>query len=903
MGKPVAKLTERQTVAANLRKAICEAGGSFKMCSLVSCLQERMHYENLGRDMSTYYHDFLSNIKTCPHPGLGLWMYEPPELCGMLGYNYSFFELLERSTRAHLVDRFLTVSHSGNIDDEGNKTVSLALLFGKAEKYKKFVKDIDAPDEWPSLFTQKPQILFRKPQDRSETLAMIYKKSLNPSLSESFTFQSSNRLHTSCVYYYISPSITVLGDYEGKKALERKTNLLTVFKRCKETMMTYDAYGLIDMSFIFPSLALYSLIKQNCIENRDRVVLEPKMTLSKPRFITLPIPRGESLCTLSLKEVVVSKWFNIRTRGTSREHRLCWEEYEQRFNWLKEDIFSTLEASPFDNILALADYINSFQSRITKMKALAHMSNKSNFQSTIKSLIKNHYVVGYIRSSGFSNTIKDDIIENEIDKTIHKLSFVGCVPLTTKDKVTFVRNELKRISEMIPNDISHMEATLLKYGRGNRAKILACSTLFKQDDLKLKNFIKAIDIIKRGVTAVYLSKQKFNIETKRYEGYGQLAVSLDSLILKIDIDGDKLRVIYVAPNKVNDLMLQLPNLRNFLKEIGVYYADYKTSDVKVNPFTSTISRDRPGARLIMTNDLVKPFNFDEEDITAEITENSELKIECTQEYYSGKQIIKRTFTIIKCRFKYDWRTPRRLPSTATIRTPFPEIFMLDSPCKWDIMMQKIKSLHKEYIKDKNKIISEGRNKEDTITLSDIKSFLRESFFMRLNYKNPRYNFMTDKIVEKTDDFDNYIDDYTDMFLDQLETMHQDIDNSSSSFSNNNADDRSAIEIELDDLFNNGDTDIEMMKDMFDYLSQNQPSVSVKRFDNQLAVNKMWDNVLNEIIHRNTSFMNIVISEYKIANIERMNETQLEILWLIDYDSRPDPPATEDNLGDVDDIYY
>lgn len=375
---PNSKLDDRYQTYANLRNNLFEHGGSIMLCNL--CQQEQMsaHYKTMGLRVNSSWSKYLEMIMRSPHPSLGFFLYEHPLCCGMFGHDFSTYLACQDSNFRSIHLSFYK-DESFEFTADGKPTVRTFISFGQSKKYFSFKKRIGANDSSIRNYINENVIsLYKRADNPKEALMKLKIRGSNPSLSESMAFCTDSKLHAASAYILQDKVIL-----QSKGMFTAKHDHKTFFE-IERSIVKVEG----DCNWMFPYSGFYEsvlgLLKR--YSNSSLGAYTYRRSVSNKLYIAT----DSILRSVTLMQVVKRKWFKLPDiKGTRHTHTVVLSFYKQKFSWLRDDVRSTLEASPFDNHLSLHNFILSVSAKNRSVRTYAPSNVVSSSMDIVRSMVEN----------------------------------------------------------------------------------------------------------------------------------------------------------------------------------------------------------------------------------------------------------------------------------------------------------------------------------------------------------------------------------------------------------------------------------------------------------------------------------------------------------------------------------
>jgi len=618
------RLDDRQLVFANFRKQIVENGGSHFLADVAQEVQFDIHYKNLGATLHRLFHRYVTELMQKPHPALGFFLFEPGKVCGLFGYDLSHYLFVKNNSLGAKMESWLIRREGAEVNELGKPTVTFTLLIGGAKSYLGFKKRLRIPSDWKDILKGDGMLLYRRPASNEESLFFIYKKALTPSSADAFSFQAGSKLNAAAVYILHTPSITVRTKGKDETILQ-KFSLLGYLRRLEFDGVTITQ-NMIEV--MHPNHEMYDYVESLVLQDNPYTMIP--IAFEKPsKLHVMKFTRHQKMCSLSLKEVCLFRWWGKKLRGTKVEHNNCWAVYQQLYPWLDVKIEKTVEQSPFKDELGLSDFVKSHDPSLRSLKVLAPVRKGMTFETTIKHLMRDNYIRGFrsqymdsSRASRGNNKSESDTdsdsSDNDEDKgdldynsgvskkrekekrigkktqKIHpraiataksvalssRLMVISrCQILSLDERSTFGREIIVKSEPILRDKLSEAITTVTTLP--DRESKLACIQWYLRADASPEGRIKKkaqfqvlLENAKRGVFGFFTKTQTFNLYEKKFMGTGSFSANVDNTPVIINMVDDML--VEVLTTHPEQLRVLKEEMRNLFVELGLKKAKPET---------------------------------------------------------------------------------------------------------------------------------------------------------------------------------------------------------------------------------------------------------------------------------------------------------------------------------------
>jgi hypothetical protein len=515
----VSRMDDRQNTHSTLRSQLLQNSGSIELCNIIQHCQCVAHYTTLGSYIDEMFTPYAELCLQKPHPSAGFFMFEP-ELCvGMLGMSFSMFTACANSEeflRHHLQ---LLTDKDAEVDELGQVRTKVDLPFGQSKKYKKFLTEIGYdPTYIKKTFEENPFCFIDMPKNSEDLKARMMEKCSDPSIADSFTFNTDSQLHSSATYVLTGRCLTV----KMKNVEQVGSNKMTLLYYISN-MKKFD--GDIKLSHrlvLFNNLDFYTEFHESIEKLKEKMggsktlVMVPR---ARTKMLTISIPKNVKEMPISLMTAVKKVWFNVDSASEDLANRV-FDHYRSVFTWLRPTMKQTLESEdcPFDSDdgVRLLKFIRSMAQTNRTVQIITTARNTVGKTDSLLEVIKCSQVpeteVKLGAEGGPLSSVGKRVTVNLLKYYQHNLS---CAP-GKGSRQSLMLNLLKSTPAN-----SHDVRSLIEYMQ-RHDEIEARLELFKflsvNPDVDFINLASASS--SRGSVGWFERPQKLDPVTKKWSGYG-----------------------------------------------------------------------------------------------------------------------------------------------------------------------------------------------------------------------------------------------------------------------------------------------------------------------------------------------------------------------------------------------
>jgi hypothetical protein len=501
----------RMTSFASSRNDLLPAGSSLETVDVVQHLQLRAHYISLGAAHSPTWHHLLRSLLAKPVPHLGFFLLEPSQTVGIFGHQSALLRYLQSPFGGYEMS-FLR-KHGDVFTDESTQAAAY-LRVSRHQKYQRLKQDVGVPVDWRTQ-NDHNHILYYKRSDElasdAEVRWALYRKVMSPGVAAGLEFDTAEKVV--CTGYYVahSPCIMMRVDGELKKvSLCRALHLAPASEQIPE----------VALDFMVPVRHTIREIIDAVDDTADMPMAVAKEGIR--RFHKSPMPSGSSRMYRPLEAVVRCHWYGYSDMSSTESLRL-FNNFRQVFPYLSDDHESTFAASPFDDRLAMADYIKSITPKSHTLQAIC-----STRSATLSSIV--YTLVTRCRARGH---IIMGTEERSTAFTIGRLALLMTSPVATTQVLDNIQRRIKCQTVSSP-----AESVVVGHGKSEGAARLVLDYAHTRDPNRL------FEMIMSSRTLDYLwwehrqEKAAFG-SGATYAGFGVLSGCIGGTPVRVFVQGSR----------------------------------------------------------------------------------------------------------------------------------------------------------------------------------------------------------------------------------------------------------------------------------------------------------------------------------------------------------------------------
>lgn len=577
--KVTSVMEDRIRLFCELRKQIVENGGSISLSSISMIMQSSTHYKMLGMNTNKWFDTFWKNLTQLKCPNLGYFPYEDFLSTGLFGYSKMIYDLMSKSIECRKSVKWIFDNEGFGLTDEGKATIKISLAIGTKGRYRKFLERLDIPWGIDKMIEKRPDLIFRNPQTVSESLYLIYKKAMNPSSAEAFSFQSPSKMSAASVYVLDKASLMFRRKHEDiwfKIWLSLNGICTIVIKELPKD----DPDMSIIYQYMCPSMVQFDIINRNLNE-----ISEMDLRWIGRRFATrrviLELGLENKRVNRSLKEILGHLWFPEIIKRSFSQHEFNYSKsfYFSSIPWLRETYEETISKEnkdfKFPGVVMMGNWITSLDSSTTTVRPLTSCKRGLPFHDTVVSVIK----YGYAHNKIWKGRRKFEKADNANMKTLKTVlsKFISSDECLMPDREEKCRARLKSINQVLDsNRIEDVSTIKFKSDTEVSAAMIQFAIVNESTDgLLMSKFKSQFMRCKRGTIVYFIEEQtrmKSIDENFYWTGKGTIRILIDKIVMNVFIENDSVNKVEV--NHPENFSKSLFKFLRLIKKMGF---------VKINP--------------------------------------------------------------------------------------------------------------------------------------------------------------------------------------------------------------------------------------------------------------------------------------------------------------------------------
>lgn len=408
---------------SSMRKNLCENGGTVAMAAIFQLLQLRVFYRTIGALINPFWKQFKRRLLEKPHPSLGFFLLETPFM-PIMGLNAALTQSMEKSEPLRRICKSM-LSKSRGIISGGGINISVSFRIGDSKNFREFLdKELHYEKDWRKLIDENPDLLFRLPQNREETKALIFSKGSMG--AERFSFENITKIFTRAVFLLDKPCMTTISqDIENKRSVDFDA-WITSKGYDKDLIMDSNVKSIYE-SYLYENPNAKVIFKESLIsvvdntelgeelDDTDKYILDPlrdlhlevfyNLRLNKDDFSLTPIQERRRIMvefsTISkqfdtlvpILPCLAHHWWRRPTKNIPLESlEISLQKYLKHLPFIKSTVSETLENSYFQDVVEMFNFFTVLDTRSRGVMMLAPIK-----QGTVMQILENMLKFSFVR--------------------------------------------------------------------------------------------------------------------------------------------------------------------------------------------------------------------------------------------------------------------------------------------------------------------------------------------------------------------------------------------------------------------------------------------------------------------------------------------------------------------------
>jgi hypothetical protein len=315
-------LTDRMSNFSNTRRNLPENGFDTRTTAVCQRMQARMHYRSLGAGISKNFSLLRECLTNHPSSSLGFFPLEPDHMSGLGGASFAEYILLKGSLQARKTRKFFHRNSDVVMGVLGDIGPSVNYRVTKNERFQEFKKRNPNNDK---QFESVPDLLYRKPETREETLMLIDNKAGSQSVELSFVYDSTQKMMSGSSMFLTEPiQMLRLGEKRVKMNTLSIVNMIVDHGDMEEN----------DIQILYPDFEIY--------ETLLTLVQDPNHLLHVPchhkssKISRLYYGSLKTEICAPVIDCVKTIWFGIATKHSSTLIVESFKQHKLKYPWLAD---------------------------------------------------------------------------------------------------------------------------------------------------------------------------------------------------------------------------------------------------------------------------------------------------------------------------------------------------------------------------------------------------------------------------------------------------------------------------------------------------------------------------------------------------------------------------------------
>jgi len=309
-------------------------------------------------------------------------------------------------------------------------------------------------------------------------------------------------------------------DPEDETKTKMGTEKVSMYRIASE-LVDSDPLTARQKSILFPNWRLLSTVK----EKIDMLKIKSRNSLTnnkrtKIKFLSMSLPRTDSLTITSLKDAVAGKWFGITRNHSLEACRTSFETYKESFKWLKDTYSESYgKGSPFESGFTLLNFISSCVTTNKSVKLLTTSRGALGLSDSLVDVIKSSQTTTksmYLEEDKSDKDEEHDVYNSTGDFGREKISLLMLKELPdskSRDKTQLMKTILR--TETDP-DVIENKMKGLKFMSERDAELLLAVAISHNIRVSFETLL----IAKKSSSCILYIKAQKRDKRGRYHGEG-----------------------------------------------------------------------------------------------------------------------------------------------------------------------------------------------------------------------------------------------------------------------------------------------------------------------------------------------------------------------------------------------
>nr|AOE46766.1 RNA-dependent RNA polymerase [Phasivirus phasiense] len=578
-------LLTRQEELSVLLTSYLENGGTNYVANGLQLGQSYLHYHLMGLTTTKYFRTYEVLQTILPDPSIGFFVMDNPMCPGLLGFKYGLWNLVKSSNLGKLYKHKLrpitltdakleeNVKLSIELSAHGSLSASYKLIHGNRRKWLSLLERMNVDQEWREKIQMNPEILFRRALNPEEVRVKISQKMHSPGVSASLSkLNTIPRILAESAYVLKLQAVTSLSNWIDPRRTEfsKVTLIEAILKEMKEVLADDDINEQ-EMRILFPFHEDFTR-NQQLLSGVHVVQIGQSFREYKRKVTSVEIATNNEYSLLSLRGILLSFWFenntDIMTPRLSKEHRdYIFTQHQKVIPWIRKDINESLANSPFNEMVEMLLWLNTFSGRRRIVRLLGTQIISKHGHSRLLSVVINNL------SSSHRLNLDRVELESPVDliSTVRsKFTLASSLP---GDHIDII----KRIFSSAGNQVTFAEGAV----RSKQNDVVLMCKLARVIDKgwKESNSDEVLSIIndmkrnKHGTLGLFTTRQRVSLAedgSPRYHGLGVWEGIIDGYDIMIRIRNTINKPVTVQNVTVNTPLASVESIavRKFIENMG-----------------------------------------------------------------------------------------------------------------------------------------------------------------------------------------------------------------------------------------------------------------------------------------------------------------------------------------------
>ncbi|QEM39249.1 RNA-dependent RNA polymerase [Guadeloupe mosquito phasivirus] len=457
-------LLSRQEELSVLLTTYIENGGTNYVANGLQIGQSYLHYHLLGLNTTRYFRSYEALQTILPDPSVGYFLMDNPLCPGLLGFKYSLWNAVKSTNLGKLYKHKLrplvlandkleeSVKLSIELSAHGSLSASYKLLHGNRLKWLRLLTKMQVDENWKEKISESPEVLFRRSMSVEEVGIKISQKMHSPGVSASLSsLNTLPRILAESAYILKLQAVTSLSNWiDPKKTdLAKVTLIEAIIKEMKE-VVDDEEINEQELRILFPFHDDFTR-NQQLLSGVHVVQIGQSFREYKRKETSIEIATNNEYNLVSLKGILLSFWFennlDINTPNLSREHRsYIFEQHQKVIPWIRKDINESLRNSPFNEMVEMLLWLNTFSGRRRVVRLLGTQIISRHGHSRLLSVVVNNL------SSSHRLNLDRVNIENPISlvsSVRSEMILIATLPVSIEQKSRLMRELFSKAGDKV----------------------------------------------------------------------------------------------------------------------------------------------------------------------------------------------------------------------------------------------------------------------------------------------------------------------------------------------------------------------------------------------------------------------------------------------------------------------